>query len=243
MEFVNTQERIDLVSHHYQRKFDETKKEEFNIFTLDIDKEIKPHTLESLLTDGTTEDDPKKIVMYDSSEGHATGLLVTHDKKIMMIALSSVDNLRFNELSKILNDNGLGKKYKMSKSFHVSYRFGLYQKDYISCVMLVFKHLKLLAANNSKLFKQIKPINDLEFMLPPEALRYAQSDEFLDKYIPYYQEKNNLDDMQTQLIADDIKKYRDDNFGQLRILYHQIKHFSGSEERKKQILKQLQNYQ
>lgn len=225
---------VDLFYDHYQKKFKETGKAEYNIpyFWLNMREEREGQEKQRLKDfikkyKPNVNSSPKPFVIFNNN--HATAAFITHDNKVIMINQSFFDVINIEKSSKLLNV----KIIECQNSLYSAEP----QSDADSCVLFAFKYLKSLCADDYKLFNQLEKSSDGDntYILPPSLLRYAQSETVVNDITMTYERKIGLTDDEKQELTD----YRKNKYGKFRILYHIIKHFTGDKAGMIEHLKKL----
>lgn len=198
-----------------------------------------------LITDNMPKtENPQGIVFYSEMQAHTTPALLTHDNKIIIFNLSEVDSHIIDHVENYIKLSNLDTKIVYCQSVfdnidHSScdIKDSNPQKDAISCIIFAHKYLKLLGEDDYKLFKSMKlsPDNNNIYVLPPELLRYSQSDSLVQRYLDKYQRIFRVPEEQIETLID----YRDDKFGKFRILYHHIKNYTGNTNKQSKIIHEL----
>lgn len=273
----NVAENVSLYNQHYQNKFRQTGKQEYNVLTfnlelLDANQDITNDKLQQFqalfdphsFNDGT---DKKKIVFYDDL--HCTPAIITDDNKIFVFRQTETDHANLITIQNLIiqSDNNTEGNFIKSlytlENINVNYFNPAHslQRSSNGCVLFAHKYLKLLSENNYRLFdeKKLPPPNtstlhkeedeeehdiilDGTFILPPDLLKYAQSDRVIHNIIKSYKKhfgKELIDKSDIDLKEEELLEYRNNKYGKFHILYHQIKHYSGDDIQKKEMIDKL----
>lgn len=215
---------VHKLYNHYQKKFTETGKQEYNIKIFDLDNN-DDNSLVQFIVDNTPKagEQPKGIVFFASQNNkHAISAFIKHDNKIFIQSLSLHDYALGYRLEQILDEKNINPKVIHLKNWGMD-DDDCPQKAESGCIIFAFKYTKLLCADNYKLFNDIKP-STVEYnveILPPDLLKYAQSETVVKKALENYKAIFELSDEKQKEITD----YRKNHFGKFRILYHQLKYF------------------
>ena len=239
---------IDIFHAHYQEKYLQTGKPEYNIELLNLDCDYGEDEHDKVFLEKTIQQfkslfepssfkngaDVKGIVMF--YENHATPALITKDNKILTFNLSKHDesnNLLLVELDTQCKTN---KEIYTCENHDMSRDNESPQQADKGCVLFAFKYLKMLTENDYALFNELKPLPNNVYILPPDLLKYAQSETVVTKAMNNYKQTFGLSDAKEQ----DIRSVRDIKYGKFHILYHIIKHYTGDDEEKSAITEKLQ---
>jgi hypothetical protein len=187
-------ERLAVFDKHYQKKFQDTKKIEYNIKIHNLEDDTLSDTdkkdLKQFILDNTpSENQPPKATIL-TRYSHATSVLITHDDKILIIDLSTSDAEVKKDIQDVLDIEKMNKTIILCENYNMSKEESP-QKGSNGCIVFAFKYLKLLCTNNYALFDGLKPEPEKEnvFILPPDLLKYAQSETVVTKVMSHY---NNL---------------------------------------------------
>jgi hypothetical protein len=215
---------------HYQKKFQNTGKKEYDIHAFDLSDDLSDNDLVKIITQNTPKANelPKGVVVVDEHNSHASCIFITHDNKIYAQDLSTDDGSIAYSLQNDLEEAGINKEFIRLVNNNTDNEEGFSpQKSSSGCVIFAFKYAKTLLANNCELFNQLKSINiqnsELDMsIVPPDLLKYAQSETVVKEALTSYNNTFRLFNRKKKEIID----YRKEHYGKFRILYHQLKHFS-----------------
>lgn len=236
----NFQENLNLVSQHYQKKFKDTGKPEYDIAQFNLLRS-NANSFKDFITHHTPKENepPKGIVFYSGL--HSTAAFITHDNKIIAFNLSlSIDAHNVNKIINFTIESSLNTEIHLCQINFGEEKNEL-QKDDVSCTLFAFKSLKLMCQNDYELFHKMEksPRYNNTYILPPEILRYAQSDNVVEKCINEYSKVLNLSEDDKQKITQEITGYRSEKYGKFHMLYHQLKHYTGNKEKQDEMIETL----
>ena len=242
-------ENIDIFHKHYQKKFIKTQNSEYDIGVLHLDFGYKENECNKIFSPNAIQElknlfEPsipqnnetiKKIVMFD--ENHATPLFIKNNNTLIIFYTSEYDYSNQLLLEELLKKSNLKKEIHICENHDIGNDNESPQQSKDGCILFAFKYIKMLCANDYDLFKQLKilPSEKNIYIIPPDLLKYAQSEKVVTKAMNSYALAFGLPEDKKQAITDS----RQNKYGKFHILYHQIKHYTGGDDEKVVMIEKL----